>query len=72
MELRKRRGDGRRERMEEWERIYEYDCYNNNYIGNSEEECRTMIDGSSSLPYPRRIRTLRPNLGNHSSSSSSS
>uniref|UniRef100_A0A0A0K721 Lipoxygenase domain-containing protein n=1 Tax=Cucumis sativus TaxID=3659 RepID=A0A0A0K721_CUCSA len=62
MELRKRRGDGRRERMEEWERIYEYDCYNNNYIGNSEEECRTMIDGSSSLPYPRRIRTLRPNL----------
>ncbi|XP_038899354.1 linoleate 9S-lipoxygenase-like isoform X2 [Benincasa hispida] len=58
LELIKVRGDGRREIMEEWENIYEYDYYN--HVGNSQEHSRLIIGGSSSLPYPRRLRTLHP------------
>lgn len=73
MELAKLRGDGRRETMEERERIYEYDYYNNDCIGNSQEQSTPIIGGSSSLPYPRRLRTLHPsNLGKYISRSSSS
>ncbi|XP_038899357.1 linoleate 9S-lipoxygenase 5-like isoform X4 [Benincasa hispida] len=65
LELIKVRGDGRREIMEEWENIYEYDYYN--HVGNSQEHSRLIIGGSSSLPYPRRLRTLHPSNEDSSS-----
>lgn len=55
LELIKLRGDGTRE-FEEWENIYDYDYYNN--VGNFEEDSRPIMGGSSSLPYPRRGRTV--------------
>lgn len=64
LELIKLRGDGTRE-FEEWENIYDYDYYNN--VGNFEEDSRPIMGGSSSLPYPRRGRTVH--LSNADSSS---
>lgn len=45
-ELKSLRGDGKGERQE-WDRIYDYDVYN----------CRHVLGGSESHPYPRRGRT---------------
>lgn len=48
-ELKSLRGDGKGERQE-WDRIYDYDVYN----------CRHVLGGSESHPYPRRGRTGCP------------
>ncbi|KAL3725032.1 hypothetical protein ACJRO7_030100 [Eucalyptus globulus] len=56
-ELHSLRGDGRGERKE-WERIYEYDHYDD--LGNANkghEHARPVLGGTQAHPYPRRIRT---------------
>ncbi|XP_030547745.1 linoleate 9S-lipoxygenase 6-like [Rhodamnia argentea] len=56
-ELHSLRGDGTGERKE-WERIYEYDHYDD--LGNADqghEHARPILGGNQAHPYPRRIRT---------------
>lgn len=57
-ELRNLRGDGKGERKD-WERIYDYDCYND--LGNPDnpEHVRPVVGGTRTHPYPRRCRTGR-------------
>ncbi|KAK2353185.1 linoleate 9S-lipoxygenase [Trifolium repens] len=58
-ELKALRGDGTGERKE-WERIYDYDVYND--VGDPDCKAslaRPVIGGSKTLPYPRRGRTGR-------------
>nr|CAD1831334.1 unnamed protein product [Ananas comosus var. bracteatus] len=59
-ELANMRGDGTGERKP-FERIYDYDTYND--LGDpdkSEDLARPVLGGSKEFPYPRRCRTGRP------------
>lgn len=58
-ELKSLRGDGKSE-LKEWDRIYDYACYND--LGNKDkvqDHARPILGGSTEYPYPRRARTGR-------------
>ena len=58
-ELDKLRGNGTGERKE-WDRIYDYDFYNDlGDPGKGSEHFRPILGGSRLHPYPRRVRTGR-------------
>ncbi|KAL9233293.1 hypothetical protein vseg_008314 [Gypsophila vaccaria] len=61
-ELRILRGEGRENaKLEEWDRVYDYACYND--LGEPDkgpEHARPIYGGTSKYPYPRRTRTSRP------------
>lgn len=59
-ELENLRGTGTG-KLEEWDRVYDYDIYNE--LGDPDkgaEHVRQILGGSAEFPYPRRGRTGRP------------
>ncbi|PHU04930.1 hypothetical protein BC332_25752 [Capsicum chinense] len=51
-------GTGKRE---EWDRVYDYDVYNNfRDVNNISLPARPVLEGYKTYPYPRRRRTERP------------
>ncbi|XP_057844155.2 linoleate 9S-lipoxygenase 6-like [Cryptomeria japonica] len=61
-ELVKMRGNGTGKR-EPWDRIYDYDVYNDlGDLENGKNLERTILGGSADFPYPRRCRTGRNRL----------